>query len=40
MFVNRETEMAFLSASLERKHPSAAQFILLYGRRRVGKPQL
>lgn len=40
MFVNRETEMAFLSASLERKHPSAAQFILLYGRRRVGKTVL
>jgi AAA+ ATPase superfamily predicted ATPase len=40
MFVNRETEMAFLSAMLERKRPSAAQLILLYGRRRVGKTVL
>jgi hypothetical protein len=40
MFVNRETELAFLGAIQERKHPSAAQFILLYGRRRVGKTVL
>ena len=40
MFVNHETEMAFLSIILERKRPSSAQFVLLYGRRRVGKTVL
>ena len=40
MFVNRQAELAFLNSILERKRPTAAQFILLYGRRRVGKPQL
>ena len=32
--------MACLSAILERKHPSAAQFVLLHIRRRVGKTVL
>jgi AAA+ ATPase superfamily predicted ATPase len=40
MFVDREDELAFLNAVLERKHPTDAQFILLYGRRRVGKTVL
>ncbi|MBN1887816.1 MAG: ATP-binding protein [Thermoflexales bacterium] len=39
-FVNRQTELAFLDSILKRKHPTAAQFILLYGRRRVGKTVL
>jgi AAA+ ATPase superfamily predicted ATPase len=40
MFVNRQAELAFLKTILERKRPSAAQLILLYGRRRVGKTVL
>ncbi len=40
MFVNREPELAFLNAVLTRKRPTLAQFILLYGRRRVGKTVL
>ncbi|NLS77418.1 MAG: ATP-binding protein [Chloroflexi bacterium] len=40
MFVDRQAELAFLNAVLERKRPTAAQFILLYGRRRVGKTVL
>ena len=40
MFVNRQAELAFLNSILERKRPTAAQFILLYGRRRVGKTVL
>jgi len=40
MFVDREAELAFLDAVLERKRPTAAQFVLLYGRRRVGKTVL
>jgi len=40
MFVNRQAELAFLSSILERRRPTAAQFILLYGRRRVGKTVL
>lgn len=40
MFVNRQTELAFLDAVLERRRPTAAQLILLYGRRRVGKTVL
>lgn len=40
MFVNRETELAFLNSILARSHPSMAQFILLYGRRRAGKTVL
>ena len=40
MFVNREAELAFLNVALTRQHPTAAQLILLYGRRRVGKTVL
>jgi AAA+ ATPase superfamily predicted ATPase len=40
MFVNRQAELAFLNSILARSRPSPAQFILLYGRCRVGKPQL
>jgi AAA+ ATPase superfamily predicted ATPase len=40
MFVNRQVELAFLNDVLARKRPTAAQFILLYGRRRVGKTVL
>jgi AAA+ ATPase superfamily predicted ATPase len=40
MFVDRQAELTFLESILERKHPSIAQFILLYGRRRVGKTVL
>jgi len=40
MFVDRQAEMAFLNSILERKRPTVAQFILLYGRRRVGKTVL
>lgn len=40
MFVNRQAELAFLDTVLERKHPTPAQLILLYGRRRVGKTVL
>jgi AAA+ ATPase superfamily predicted ATPase len=40
MFVNRQQELAFLDSILERKRPSPAQLVLLYGRRRVGKTVL
>jgi len=40
VFVNRQAELAFLNDVLARKRPTAAQFILLYGRRRVGKTVL
>lgn len=40
MLVNRQAELAFLNSVLERKHPTTAQFVLLYGRRRVGKTVL
>ncbi len=40
MFVDREAELAFLDSPLTRTHPSVAQLILLYGRRRVGKTLL
>jgi AAA+ ATPase superfamily predicted ATPase len=40
MLVNRQEELAFLNSVLERKRPSVAQFILLYGRRQVGKTVL
>jgi AAA+ ATPase superfamily predicted ATPase len=40
MFVDRQAELAFLNSVLEREYPSSAQFILLYGRRRVGKTVL
>lgn len=40
MFINRTTEFDFLSSVLERKHPGPGQFVMLYGRRRVGKTAL
>ena len=40
MFVDRQAELFFLDAVLARKRPTEAQFILLYGRRRVGKTVL
>ena len=40
MFVDRQPELTFLNSILERKRPTPAQFILLYGRRRVGKTVL
>lgn len=40
MFVNREAELAFLNSVLTKTHPTPAQLILLYGRRRVGKTVL
>jgi hypothetical protein len=40
MFVDRQAELAFLDSILERRRPTAAQLILLYGRRRVGKTVL
>lgn len=40
MFVNRERELTFLNSLIARRHPGPAQFVLLYGRRRVGKTAL
>lgn len=40
MFVDRARELAFLNSLLQRTQPTAAQLILLYGRRRVGKTVL
>jgi AAA+ ATPase superfamily predicted ATPase len=40
VFVDRQTELAFLDSILERKRPTAAQFVLLYGRWSVGKTVL
>ena len=40
MFVDREEELEFLNSLLKRAHPTPAQMILLYGRRRVGKTVL
>ena len=40
VFVDRRKELAFLNSILERERPSPAQFVLLYGRRRVGKTVL
>jgi AAA+ ATPase superfamily predicted ATPase len=40
VFVDRQTELTFLNSVLERKRPTVAQFVLLYGRRRVGKTVL
>ena len=39
-FVNRENELAFLSQLLEQADLRGGQFILIYGRRRVGKTRL
>lgn len=40
MFVDRTRELAFLDSLLQRTQPAAAQMVLLYGRRRVGKTVL
>ncbi len=40
MFVDRQAELAFLNDVLARQRPTPAQFLLLYGRRRVGKTVL
>ncbi len=40
MFVDRQAELAFLNDVLTRQRPTPAQFLLLYGRRRVGKTVL
>lgn len=40
MFVNREAELAWLNSVVARQRPTAAQLILVYGRRRVGKTVL
>jgi len=40
MFFNRERELNFLNSVLERSRPGRGQFILLFGRRRVGKTSL
>lgn len=40
MFIDRQTELAFLNKIQTRKRPGPAQLILLYGRRRVGKTRL
>jgi AAA+ ATPase superfamily predicted ATPase len=40
VFVDRQAELAFLNSVLERRRPTVAQFVLLYGRRRVGKTVL
>ena len=37
MIVNRDQALAFLKRLLTRHKPGAAQLVLLYGRRRVGK---
>ena len=39
-FVNRENELAFLNQLLNQPRSHAAQFVLIYGRRRVGKTRL
>jgi len=40
MFIDREAEVAFFNHILERLRPGSAQFVLLYGRRRIGKTRL
>src|SRR5215471_18514974 len=40
MFVDRVQELSFLNSLLERTHPGPGQFIMLYGRRRIGKTAL
>lgn len=40
MFLDRDTELAFLRSIQTRTHPGPGQFIMLYGRRRVGKTAL
>ena len=40
MFLDRAAELAFLREVLTRRRPGPGQFIMLYGRRRVGKSTL
>lgn len=40
MFLDRDAELAFLRDVQTRSHPGPGQFIMLYGRRRVGKTAL
>lgn len=40
MFLDRDAELAFLRSIQTRSHPGPGQFIMLYGRRRVGKTAL
>ncbi len=40
MFLDRAAELAFLRSVVTRRHPGPGQFIMLYGRRRVGKSTL
>ncbi len=40
MFLDRDAELAFLRSVQMRSHPGPGQFIMLYGRRRVGKTAL
>lgn len=40
MFIDRQEELDFLTGVLDRKRPGNGQFILMFGRRRVGKTSL
>jgi lipocalin len=40
MFIVRAAELAFLNDVMTREHPGPGQFVMLYGRRRVGKTAL
>ena len=40
MFLNRHAELDFLNSLVDRRQPGPGQFVLLYGRRRVGKTAL
>jgi AAA+ ATPase superfamily predicted ATPase len=40
MFLDRTQELAFLHSALTRTHPGPGQFLMIYGRRRVGKTAL
>lgn len=40
MFLDRHAELAFLRSVQTRTHPGPGQFLMLYGRRRVGKTDL
>ena len=40
MFLDRTAELTFLHSLLHRTHPGPGQFLMMYGRRRVGKTAL